>query len=279
MRPAGPIDVTGAYERLHRELTELLASLSPEEWQRPVPDSRWTVREVAAHLLDGDLRRLSLQRDHHTLPVPASGSYEDLVAYLDRLNAEWLAAARRLSPRVLRELLSWSGEEVARLFAAIDPDSPALFSVAWAGEEASAHWFDVAREYTEKWVHQQQIRDAVGRPRLGEARPELLRPVIDTFFRALPHAWRGMEAPPGTAVALRVEGEGGGRWALVREGEGWKLFEGETDEPGATLAMSADTAWRALATRRQKARYLERIAITGDPELARGFAQATAVMA
>ena len=46
----------------------------------------------------------------------------------------------------------------------------AIFSVAWAGESESENWFDVARDYTERWHHQQQIRDAVGRPGYAEPR-------------------------------------------------------------------------------------------------------------
>jgi hypothetical protein len=31
-------------------------------------------------------------------------------------------------------------------------------------------WLDIARDYTERWVHDQQIRDAVGRARLKDRR-------------------------------------------------------------------------------------------------------------
>jgi hypothetical protein len=40
------------------------------------------------------------------------------------------------------------------------------FSVARAGEEASLNWFNIAREYSERSLHQQQIREAVGAPGL-----------------------------------------------------------------------------------------------------------------
>ena len=36
------------------------------------------------------------------------------------------------------------------------------FGVAWAGEERSPAWFDVARELTERWHHQAHIRLATG---------------------------------------------------------------------------------------------------------------------
>jgi hypothetical protein len=48
----------------------------------------------------------------------------------------------------------------------LDPFAEAIFSVGWAGEEKSLNWFHIAREYTEKWHHQQQIRLAVGQEQI-----------------------------------------------------------------------------------------------------------------
>lgn len=65
--------------------------------------------------------------------------FPDVVRFLDRLNADWIRAARRISPRVLMELLDLTGPEVASLFASLDPQAPAFLPVSWAGEEASAN--------------------------------------------------------------------------------------------------------------------------------------------
>ena len=48
--------------------------------------------------------------------------------------------------------------ETIRTLAAFFPSPEA------AGEAVSANWFDVAREFTERWHHQQQIRLAIGGP-------------------------------------------------------------------------------------------------------------------
>jgi hypothetical protein len=87
------------------------------------------VRDVVAHLLDGDLRKLSFQRDGHPAPQPAESlsGYAGLVEHLNRLNAEWVAAARRLSPRLLIELLERTGLEVALLVASLPPRQPAPY--------------------------------------------------------------------------------------------------------------------------------------------------------
>ncbi len=158
-----------------------------------------------------------------------------------------------------------TGPEVSRLFQGLDPYGEALFPVAWAGEEVSRHWFDVARELTERWHHQQQIRDAVGAPALDGRR--FLHPVLDTFLRGLPHTWRGVEAEPGASVAVEVTGEAGGAWALVREGSGWQLYEGESAAPAAVIRMDQDTAWRLLTKGLKRDEAARRIVLEGRPDL------------
>src|SRR5512143_3368007 len=216
MEPLTPLDTRPLFAPLHAELMVLLTGLTPEEWERPTLAREWKVRDVAAHLLDTQLRKLSAQRDGHRLATerPIAG-WGDLVALLNELNATWVSAARRLSPRVLVELLAVSGPSVAAFVAAQDPHAEAHFAVAWAGERRSENWFDAGREYTEWWHHQMQIRDAVGAPLLLERR--WLLPLLELSVRAFPRAYEGLVAPEGTIVSFEVTGPGGGRWSLVHE--------------------------------------------------------------
>jgi hypothetical protein len=58
--------------------------------------SAWQVKDVAAHLLDTSLRRLSLHRDGDSSPHLMPGP-DGLLPFLNRLNAEWTVAAYRLA--------------------------------------------------------------------------------------------------------------------------------------------------------------------------------------
>lgn len=106
-----PIETLPLFAELDRLLLALLRSLPPADWQRPTLARAWTVHDVAAHLLDGNLRTLTMLRDGHFGPGPADTSYPGLVAYLDALNADWVRAVRRLSPAVLIDWLAQSGAE------------------------------------------------------------------------------------------------------------------------------------------------------------------------
>jgi hypothetical protein len=117
--------------------------------------------------------------------------------------------------------------------------------VWWAGPDPAPVWLDVAREYTERWVHQQQIRDATGRPGLADA--EYVGPVVATFVHALPPSLAGVPAPPGTTVDLEVSGDGGGTWHAVAVGPGWDLRPGASPTPACRLTAPAGDAWRLYA--------------------------------
>ena len=91
-------------------LSELLGSLERADWDRPTPCPGWTVLGLCCHLVGDDLSLLSRHRDdYHGTPAPQDADETQFVAWLDDLQAEWVGAARRLSPRVVTELLDWAG--------------------------------------------------------------------------------------------------------------------------------------------------------------------------
>ena len=277
MEPAGPIETASLLLPLHRELVALLRGLSPEDWERPTIAGKWRVRDIAAHLLDSSLRRLSVQRDGHALrPDGPIEGYRDLVAYLNALNADWVRVASRFSPRVLVELLEVSGPAVAELLSSLPPGGRAIFSVAWAGEETSENWLDVGREYTEWWHHQAQIRDAVGAPALSGRR--FLHPVLELSLYAVPVALGGTSAKEGAAVVVEIAGEAGGTWSLLSSGEAWKLWRGAAEKPALTARLDADAAWRLFFNALSPEEARASIALEGDESLAARFLETRGVM-
>jgi hypothetical protein len=268
---------------LHTELMALLRGLTLEDWGRRTWPDPWTVKDVVvAHLLDGQMRKLSICRDGIAIASPggAPADYRELLRFLDNLNAEWVAAARRIGPKVLIDLLATIGPQDAAYVASLDPDAPARFNVAWAGDAVSPNWFDVGREYTERWHHQQQIRDAVGAP--GLVSRHWLHPVLDASVRALPHAYRDVPARAGDAVTVVVTGDAGDTWSLVRRAEAapaWKLCTGTAEAPVARVTMRDETAWRLFFTAAKSAGMLATIEIEGDRAMAAAATRALAVMA
>ncbi len=273
-----PIPTLHLFPILDQELIALLKSLTPEEWEAPTLARLWRVKDIAAHLLDGNVRTLSILRDGYAGDPPGDiPSYEALLAYLNGLNATWVAAAKRLSPQVLIELLELTGRQYTEYLATLDPFANAVFSVAWAGESESQNWFHIAREYTEKWHHQQQIREATGRP--GLLTSELFPPFIATFMRGLPHAYRHTDAENGTCVQITVTTEAGGDWYLVREDGSWQLETHFSGQPAAHLSIHPDTAWKVFTKGIKPDEARQQVTLGGDERLAETALRMVAVMA
>jgi uncharacterized protein (TIGR03083 family) len=274
-RPA-PVLVVDLFNEIRASLLELLEALSPEHWHQPTAAPHWSVKDVALHLLGGDLSNLSRRRDDFRPPGKPVTSYRELVAFVNNLNSEWVRAAQRLSTRVICDLLAFTGPQLAAYYASLDPFAIGG-AVSWAGPDPAPVWLDIAREYTEQWHHQQQIRDATGRPALYS--PRLFTPVLDTFMRATPHHYRNMEVPEGTVIVIGIEGEAGGRWFLQRGAKNWELLI-KSDQPPAThVSIPQDAAWR-LFTKGMRAEQAKALAsIRGDAALAEPFFQTVSVIA
>jgi hypothetical protein len=189
-----PVLCAPLIRRVDNLLIELLGQLSADEWDlQTVSRRHGRFRDVAAHLLDTALRKLSLVRDSCRIEAAEIRSPQDLAAFVNRLNREGVTVYRRLSPTVLIELLEIACARSAAFHESLDPFAPAAFAVSWAGEETSLNWFDTARELTERWHHQQQIRLDTGRT--GIMTPELYHPVLDCFLRGLPHVLKRCRCP------------------------------------------------------------------------------------
>ena len=197
---------------------------------------------IAAHLLGVELGNVSLRRDHWGLG-PAPG--EDFGAWLNAFNQQWVESARRLSPPVLIELLDLAARRFVVYGATLDLDAPGG-AVDWAtGRDPAPVWLDVAREYMERFIHQQQIREATGRPGLG---PDLTAPVLTAAAHALPVALRDVPRPAGTTVSFTAEGAGGATWHLTRTGTAWELGAGEPPRPAACeVSTTVDGAIKRYA--------------------------------
>ncbi len=274
MKSPDKIIVVHRFAPLRAHLLSLLAELGEDDWARPTAAPLWSVKDVAAHLLGGDIAILSGRRDGFRCNQEIN-SQTELIELVDRLNAEWVLALRRISPRLLRELLAFCGPEVDACFSSLDPMTIGE-AVSWAGPEPAPVWLDLAREFTERWHHQQQIRDATGRPPLYDR--YFLAPVLDTFVRALPHAFRNTKALPGTVVKFQISGEAGGVWYVYKSEGAWMLLVDSPAEPAASVVLPQDVAWRLFTKGidRGKARGLA--TIEGKSELADAIFGATAIM-
>jgi hypothetical protein len=293
------IDVRGPLTAQRERLLDLLAGLSDAEWGSPTAAPQWSVKDIALHLIDVDLSWMARFRDHDRSGfIPESSGHEAFVRGLAQRNQQWIDGARVMSPRLIVDMMRWSGGQLDAALATVELSRPS--SVYWAGE--TPLWFDLAREFTERWVHFQQIREAVARLRPGQGPHErrasepdelpaseghhpggvdrsaedpdrYLPLIVRTFMWGFPHQYQA-PAPTGTTIGLEVDGVG--VWSLTRSDHGdWDLDEGRPAEPAAGLRITGDAAWRLLTG----APYdLTQAQLSGEPALAQALLQVRGII-
>lgn len=268
----GPkIDVRSVFEHDRAVLIGLLRDLQPDEWQRPTACGPWLVRDVVAHLLGADVSRLARTRDGHP---GGPGPGETLPDFIHRFNQDWVAAASRISPAVLVDMLEMTSPQVLQMWRELDLDAFGE-PVTWAGPHPAPVWLDCARDFTEYWVHQQQIRDATGRADTGS--PAVVHLVLDTFLRALPYTLAHQDEPEGTVVTVAVEEPVGGTWSVWRSRGRWRWIDA-ISEATTTVTASADTLWRLCVRGIEPPDAYQRVTVRGSTELAQAVLQIVSII-
>jgi len=281
--PLSVVDTRSYFRPLCADIVRLFHSLRDDDWVRPTVAGRWRVRDVAAHLLDTALRRLSMHRDGLIPDGKPPSNDRELAALINELNATWVHAASRLSPRVLTDLYEAASTSLADFMESLDLESAAKWPVSWAGQTESRQWFDVGREFTEVWHHGAQIRDAVQAGPFRE--PRWLRAVLDIAMHALPPTYRREQNLKDGSLALTVTGSSGGGWILERVDDNWRIHEisrHEGQKPGSEattrITMTDETAWRLLFNALPPRDVHSLVDIEGDAALAAPLLRTRAIV-
>ncbi|WP_281616466.1 maleylpyruvate isomerase N-terminal domain-containing protein [Flammeovirga sp. SubArs3] len=270
------IDLVNKFPALEEKLFELLDGLSEEEWLAQTVAKKWVVKDVVAHLYDGNIRTLSGLRDGHKPEPPVIESYQDLLDFLNQLNADWVLAMKRVSPQMLVEFLKHTSRPFCEYYASLDLNAKAEFSVAWAGEMESKNWMHIAREYTEKFLHQQQIRDAVGKQ--GIINEEFFVPFLEVCMYALPHTLRETSTTSGHSIQLSITGEINKDWYVVFDGQKWNLTLTPKDIV-TIIEIDAYASWKLFSKSLRPVDLEEKISITGNKDLGKVAIEMVSFMA
>ncbi|MFI7095907.1 maleylpyruvate isomerase family mycothiol-dependent enzyme [Streptomyces lydicus] len=266
-----PIDARPLFSSELAALLDTLRGLRPSDWRKTALP-RWTVHDLAAHILGDYCGRLS-----HT-PGGYRGAItpgETLKAFIHRTNQEWVDLHADDTPASLVDALEVAGTQLADRFATADLKAPSL-GVSWAGADPAPGWLDTAREFTEYWTHRQQIRHAIGR--VTDPEPHALATVLDTFMRALPHTLRHTAAPVGTQIEVIAEGPAGGKWTATATTNRWSLAEPPSDRPTTSVTLDTETAWRLCTRGIDPTTALARARLQGERRLAEAVCQIVSIV-
>ncbi len=267
MEEARPVIVIGLFPEERKSLLDLLRPLSDDELAAPTICSAWSVKDIALHLLGDDISVLSRKNitfSHREGEDESPGEWTELVKMINEANDIWVRATRRLSQELLCDLLEFTGQKVYHYYKSLNPLEIGK-PVSWVGPDPAPNWLSIAREYTERWLHQQHIRMALGKPGMKETK--FFAPVLKTYLFALPRTYKDIDEDEGTAIEINITGDAGGQWLLLKSDESWRLNEYSRVEVKTSISLDQEIAWRLFTRAITREKAVEQVSIRGDREL------------
>jgi uncharacterized protein (TIGR03083 family) len=251
-------------------LLELLRGLTAGDWERPTECPEWNVKGIALHILGDDLSLLTRQRDASVDSLTIFAADHPGMTFrslLDGFNEQWVTASRFVSTELLIELLRLVGDWSEAFYRDVGLETIARESVGlFAETEPSPYWQVIGREYVERFVHQSQIRRAVGAA-------DLDGDVVTWAATVIVHilaAWMRDYVPESGATIEIDLGRPAGVWAWERATDRWVVREGGAVSAAARIAVAPAATVRLLSRGMSPEDALGILTVDGDEALARG---------
>jgi uncharacterized protein (TIGR03083 family) len=251
--------VNGLHDVWQR-LDALLSELDDADWDRPTCLPGWNVRAVVAHIIGTE--NVLLGNQPPPLDVTPE-SHPHVRNDIGRLNEAWVAALGGLSPA---DLLARFRADVERRKAALaETTQEAWDTVGFtpAGQDTYGRFMRI--RVFDQWMHELDIRDAVGRPG-GEGGPaaEL---ALDEMEAALGFVvGKKAGAPQGARVRFALTGDAG-RTVDVEVAERAAVVDALSGPPTLTVTMPVGVFARLCGGRADPAALRPDVTIEGDDEL------------
>lgn len=247
------------WSRACDDLDSLLGELSETDWAAATDCPGWSVQDVVAHLASIEHALNTGEQPSGIVPVEGRS-----------LASSWTEAGvaeRRGMPHT-QVVEQWRAEVAARRahLAAQPPTDPRAPAVNAPGGVPWDNRTLLRNRVLDVWVHEQDIRRAVGRPGgMDSPAGEL---VAGIFAAAVPYAVaKRAAAPAGTRVAVVVDGE---RRDVLVDDAGHGAFATTQDPADVTLDLNREAVTVLGAGRRAPDDLppTAYAAIAGDPDLA-----------
>jgi uncharacterized protein (TIGR03083 family) len=208
----------------------LAEGLDPGEWGLPTACPGWSVKDNVAHVVSIEAMLLGRPTPEVTLPDELPHVRNDF----GRVNEQWIESYRgRSTDEVVADLRKVIAERRADL-AGMDQEDFDAESFTPAGPDSYGRFMRI--RVMDMWMHEQDIREAVGRPGHQEGRAP--QAALDEITAALGFVvGKRAAAPPGSRVRFELTGPMARR-VDVEVGDRARVVEALAGDPTVTLTLS-----------------------------------------
>lgn len=258
-------DIVDALASVWSSIATMCGTLTEEEWATPSRLPGWSVKDVVAHIVGTEAMLAGRPQ-----PEVELGDAPHLRNDIGRFNEAWIVERRgRPGPEVLAEFVAITEERLAALGRM---DQAQFDEEAWtpAGHATYGRFMQI--RVFDCWMHEQDVRAALGRP--GHLEGVAVVVSLAEIATALGYAVgkRG-GAPAGSSVALVVTGPTRHRFDVVVTDRA-RVSDTPALAPTATVSTDLATFAALVGGRIDAEEAVDdgRVALAGDPELARAVA-------
>ena len=224
-------------------IAELCAGLTDTQWAADTDCPGWSVQDNVSHIT-GTERMLN----GDPAPEVDLGESPHVRNEIGRMNESWIAERRPWAPgTVLAEFREVTAGRLSTLEAMTQADFDAE---SWtpAGQDTFGRFMRIRT--MDSWVHEQDIRGAIGTP--GHREGPVVEVVLDEFAFAVGFAVAKLgRAPDGARVLIDLTGPAARTWRVQvtdRRGRLVDAFDGAA-EPTITIRTGAHTYTRLVGGR------------------------------
>lgn len=259
-RPMTKDALIGDLRAVWGSLDGLLDSLDDEDWSAPTACPGWTVQDTVSHIVGVESMLAG-----HPAPEVEVPDAPHLRNDVGRMNEAWIIDRRGRTPQeVLAEFRAIVAERDATLSAM---DQAGFDAESWtpAGLATFARFMQI--RVFDQWIHEQDIREAVGRDGHLEG-PAVERTLAEVTEGIGFVVGKKAATPDGDSVRFQLSGTPSATIDVVVEGRA-RVADDLEGTPTVTLTMEVPTFVRLVAGRwpGTEARSRGLVEVTGDQDL------------
>lgn len=237
---------------------DLADGFTAGEWALPTSCPGWSVQDVVAHVIGVEALLAGRPAPEVALPDDLAHVRNDM----GRMNELWVESYRGRPPAEVTADLRAVVAERRTALAAMDQAAFDEESFTPAGPDTYGRFMRI--RVMDIWVHEQDIREAVGRP--GHLDGLAPAAVLDELAASLGYVvGKKAAAPEGSSVRFELTGPMARRIDVEVVGRA-RVVDGLAGEPTATLSVPGHHFTRLVGGRGADPEVVE---LAGDPDLGR----------
>lgn len=226
-------EIVDKLEHVWQSIAELCSGLTEEQWKTPTDCPKWSVQDHVVHMLGTESSLLGRPAPEHT-PQEMSHVKNDI----GKRNEVWVDSRRSLpGATVLKEFREVTEDRLQVLRSMSEAD----FSQATQTPIGPGTVRDFMQiRIFDAWVHEQDMRRAVGRP--GHLEGPVVEHSVGRIAMAMPFVvGKKAQTPDGSTVVFEVTGPAGCPLAIGVEGGRARPLAAPPATPTVCLTMDVET--------------------------------------